>query len=59
MLDLDALGVRVESGVEVTSGASVLRLKEKLKGIQRFLSHAPWAALENALIYFKVAILAK
>ncbi len=31
--DLDALGVRVESGVDVTSGASVLSLKEKLKGI--------------------------
>ncbi len=31
--DLDTLGVRVESGVDVTSGTSVLKLKEKLKGI--------------------------
>ena len=30
--ELDLLGVSVESGVDVTSGESVLRLKEKLKG---------------------------
>ncbi|WP_320667039.1 SDR family oxidoreductase [Prochlorococcus sp. MIT 1307] len=32
--ELDALAVRVETGVDVTSGSSVLRLKEKLIGIQ-------------------------
>lgn len=31
--DLDDLGVRVESGVDITSGASVLTLKKKLEGI--------------------------
>ncbi len=31
--ELDDLGVRVESGVDVASGQSVLKLKEKLEGI--------------------------
>ncbi len=30
--ELDQLGVRVESGVDITSGASVVKLKEKLEG---------------------------
>ena len=31
--ELDAMGVRVESGVDVSSGSSVLKLKKKLDGI--------------------------
>ncbi len=32
--ELDALGVRVENGVDISSGSSVLNLKQKLGGLQ-------------------------